>query len=232
MSVGGATNLASTVTVVGAGTFKSNVSVSGNINVAGNTSIGGTVTIAGGNVQAANAKVCASAFYGDGSNLSGIAGVPAGLVLPYAVSSAPSGYLLCNGQAVSRSTYSTLFAIVSSLYGNGDGSSTFNVPDLRGRFVAGWDAGTGVLTSVTASMIVGSTIGNTGGTQNVALTVAQMPAHVHTAYARGSGSDGESGLSEASSYETLTTVSTGSTGGTGSHSNIPPAIILNYIIKT
>ena len=232
LSVGGATNLASTVTVVGAGTFKSNVSVSGNINVAGNTSIGGTVTIAGGNVQAANAKVCASAFYGDGSNLSGIAGVPAGLVLPYAVSSAPSGYLLCNGQAVSRSTYSTLFAVVSSLYGNGDGSSTFNVPDLRGRFVAGWDAGTGVLTSVTASMIVGSTIGNTGGTQNVALTVAQMPAHVHTAYARGSGSDGESGLSEASTYETLTTVSTGSTGGTGSHSNIPPAIILNYIIKT
>ena len=231
----GAARFDSTVTVSGVGTFKGNVSVSGNINVAGNTSIGGTVTIAGANVQAANAKVCASAFYGDGSNLSGIAGVPAGLILPYAVSAAPSGYLLCNGQAVNRSTYSTLFAVVSSLYGNGDGSSTFNVPDMRGRFVAGWDAGTGVLTSVTASMIIGSTIGNTGGTQNVALTVAQMPAHVHTAWVSGSGEGNDAGtdnMGYGSDFDTLSTVSTGSTGGTGSHSNIPPAIILNYIIKT
>ena len=65
-SVSGATVLKSTVTVEGAGTFKSNVSVSGNVN------IGGTVTIAGTNVQAANAKVCASAFYGDGSNLTNV----------------------------------------------------------------------------------------------------------------------------------------------------------------
>ena len=229
VTVEGATNLASTVTVVGAGTFKSNVSVSGNMNIAGNTSIGGTVTIVGANVQAANAKVCASAFYGDGSNMTGL--LPSGVILPYGASASPTGFLLCNGQAVNRSTYSSLFAIVSSLYGNGDGSSTFNVPDLRGRFVAGWDAGTSVLTSVTANMVLGSSIANTGGAQAITLAVAQMPSHNHLVgsnqYSIGddAGNNLQSGTSVAS-------VSTTSTGGGGAHSNIPPTMILNYIIKT
>ena len=211
-------------------TVKGNVSVSGNMNIASNTSIGGTVTITGANVQAANAKVCASAFYGDGTNLTGA--MPTGAIIPYAVTAAPTGFVLCNGAALSRSTYSTLFAVVSSLYGDGDGSSTFNVPDLRGRFIGGWDAGTSVLTSVTVSMILGSSIANTGGTQAVSLTTAQMPAHAHeyrrynpdaTGGANGGGSTG--GLD-------TTSVTTGSTGSTGAHSNIPPTIILNYIIKT
>ena len=232
LSVGGATNLASTVTVVGAGTFKSNVSVSGNMNIAGNTSIGGTVTIVGANVQAANAKVCASAFYGDGTNLTGL--LPPGIVLPYGASASPTGYLLCNGAAVSRSTYSSLFAVVSSLYGNGDGSSTFNVPDLRGRFIAGWDVSataSSVLTSVTAGMVINTTMANTGGVQAVTLAVAQTPSHNHLVgsnqYSIGddAGNNLQSGTSVAS-------VSTTSTGGGGAHSNIPPTMILNYIIKT
>ena len=232
VTVEGATNLASTVTVVGAGTFKSNVSVSGNMNIAGNTSIGGTVTIVGANVQAANAKVCASAFYGDGTNLTGL--LPPGIVLPYGASASPTGYLLCNGAAVSRSTYSSLFAVVSSLYGNGDGSSTFNVPDLRGRFIAGWDVSataSSVLTSVTAGMVINTTMANTGGVQAVTLAVAQTPSHNHLVgsnqYSIGddAGNNLQSGTSVAS-------VSTTSTGGGGAHSNIPPTMILNYIIKT
>ena len=209
-------------------TVKGNVSVSGTMNIGGNTSIGGNVTISG-DVHVSS-KVCASAFYGDGTNLTGA--MPTGAIIPYAVTAAPTGFVLCNGAALSRSTYATLFAVVSSLYGNGDGSSTFNVPDLRGRFVAGWDAGTSVLTSVTVSMILGSSIANTGGTQAVSLTTAQMPAHAHeyrrynpdaTGGANGGGSTG--GLD-------TTSVTTGSTGSTGAHSNIPPTIILNYIIKT
>ena len=65
--------------------------------------------------------------------------VPSGTVLVTARSSAPTGYLLCDGAAVSRSTYSDLFSAISTTYGTGDGSSTFNVPDLRGRVVAGKD---------------------------------------------------------------------------------------------
>ena len=237
LSVAGATNFASTVTVVGAGTFKSAVSVSGNVNIAGNTSIGGTVTISGGNLAAPNAKVCASAYYGDGSNLTGA--MPTGAILPYGSSVAPSGYVLCNGTAYNRTgTYADLFGVIGVKYGVGDGSSTFNVPDTRGRFLAGWDAGTGVLTSVTVSMITGASIGNTGGTQAVALAIAQIPSHQHQMYVSGSGYDegsasGSSGLAvQENFWEESTTVSSGSTGGSGSHSNIPPSLIINYIIKT
>ena len=73
-----------------------------------------------------------------------VAGVPSGSVFCMAVVSIPTGYLECNGAAVSRSTYSTLFAIIGVNYGSGDGSSTFNVPDLRGEFVRGVDRGRGV----------------------------------------------------------------------------------------
>ena len=231
----GAARFDSTVTVSGAATFKSAVSVSGNVNIAGNTSIGGTVTISGGNLAAPNAKVCASAYYGDGSNLTGA--MPTGAILPYGSSVAPSGYVLCNGTAYNRTTYADLFGVIGVKYGVGDGSSTFNVPDTRGRFLAGWDAGTSVLTSVTVSMITGASIGNTGGTQAVALAVAQIPSHQHLAWISGSGDDegvqaNSSGLGLESNFAANSTVSTGSTGGGGSHSNIPPSLIINYIIKT
>jgi len=65
-------------------------------------------------------------------------GVPAGSIFSFASTTVPSGYLECNGAAVSRSTYATLFATISTTFGSGDGSSTFNLPDLRGQFVRGW----------------------------------------------------------------------------------------------
>lgn len=72
---------------------------------------------------------------------------PVGVIKEYAGSSAPSGYLECNGAAVSRVTYSTLFGVIGVTYGAGDGVTTFNLPDLRGVFVRGWDHGRGVDTS-------------------------------------------------------------------------------------
>lgn len=71
-------------------------------------------------------------------------GTPTGAVMPFAMSAAPSGWLECNGSAVSRSTYATLFAAISTTYGAGDGSTTFNLPDLRGEFIRGWDHARGV----------------------------------------------------------------------------------------
>lgn len=94
-----------------------------------------------------------------------VSGVPVGIILPDAGATPPDGFLSCNGSAVSRTTYATLFARVSTTYGIGDGSTTFNVPDLRGRFPLGKSAsGTG------------STLGGTGGTIDHNHSV---PAHYH-----------------------------------------------------
>ena len=78
------------------------------------------------------------------TQIDGIVTAPAGTVIQFAGSSAPSGYLKANGNAVSRSTYAALFAVIGTTYGTGDGSTTFNLPDLRGEFVRGWDDGRGV----------------------------------------------------------------------------------------
>ncbi len=85
--------------------------------------------------------------------------VPTGCVFCRAVASVPAGYLECNGAAVSRTTYSALFAVIGTQYGSGNGSSTFNIPDLRGEFVRGFDNGRGVDS--------GRSINNPQGSQNV-----------------------------------------------------------------
>jgi len=164
--------------------------------------------------------------------------MPTGAVLPYAGSSAPTGFLLCYGQAVSRSTYAALFTALDdgATYGTGDGSSTFNVPDLRGRVVAGQDdmggSSANRLTDQTGGLN-GDTLGDTGGSETHTLTTAQMPAHTHTVTAHENpGGTGDSNGSEGgdSSYDRSSTTS--STGGGGAHNNVQPTIILNYIIKT
>ena len=84
---------------------------------------------------------------GDGTDVSwaaGGSGVPEGTIIWHAANTPPSGYLKANGAAISRSTYATLFAVIGTTYGGGDGSSTFNVPDLRGEFARGWDDSRGI----------------------------------------------------------------------------------------
>jgi microcystin-dependent protein len=68
-----------------------------------------------------------------------VQGVPSGSVFWFAASAAPTGYLYCNGAAISRTTYAALFAIVGTTYGVGDGSTTFNLPELRGEFIRGYN---------------------------------------------------------------------------------------------
>ena len=87
-------------------------------------------------------------FLGDGSTAGGNAiaggGIAAGAVIAVGVSSIPTGYLKCNGAAVSRTTYSALFVELGTLYGVGNGTTTFNLPDLRGEFIRGWADNRGV----------------------------------------------------------------------------------------
>lgn len=121
---------------------------------------------------------------------SGIAGavgaLPAGAVIPYAGSTAPANWLLCAGQAVSRTTYKALFDVIGSTYGSGDGSTTFNLPDLRGRIPAGKDDMGGTAASRLTSTTITSgatTLGNNGGAQTHTLTSGEsgVPAHNHPA---------------------------------------------------
>jgi microcystin-dependent protein len=106
----------------------------------------------------------------------GFALLPVGIFFPYAGAAAPSGYLLCDGSAVSRTTYAALFATIGTAYGVGDGSTTFNVPDMKGRVPAGKEASA---TRLTATHFGGNStvLGATGGLEsnNVILT------HTHTA---------------------------------------------------
>ena len=113
---------------------------------------------------------------GGGGGAGGIGdGIPVGTVIDFAGSTNPSGYLTCDGTAISRSTYSDLFAAIGTTWGSGDGSTTFNLPDLRGRTAIG--SGTGTASDATAH-----SLGSSGGAETHTLTSAQsgVPGHVHS----------------------------------------------------
>ena len=90
---------------------------------------------------------------------------PAGIIMPFAGTVAPENYLFCDGSAVSRMTYATLFGVIGTTFGAGDGSTTFNVPDLSGRVPLG--------------VSQAHALGSTGGSETVTLTESELPAHVH-----------------------------------------------------
>lgn len=102
-----------------------------------------------------------------------------GIVNDFAGQTAPTGWLMCYGQAVSRTQYAALFAVIGTAYGAGDGSTTFNVPDARGRVIAGKDNMGGVAANRLTTPVAGSTLGAAGGAQSHTLTAGQMPAHAH-----------------------------------------------------
>jgi microcystin-dependent protein len=94
--------------------------------------------------------------------------LPAGIIVDYGGAAAPSGWTLCDGSAINRTTFATLFAVIGTAFGAGDGSTTFNVPDLRGRVAVGKNAGTF------------NVLGGTGGVETHSITAAEMPGHTHT----------------------------------------------------
>jgi microcystin-dependent protein len=112
-------------------------------------------------------------------------GMPTGAVIPYAGSAAPTGWLLCDGgsSGISRTTYAALFAVIGTTYGSGDGSTTFNVPDLRGRVPAGKDNMGGIaanLLSASVSGVAGATLGAKGGSQSLTSHNHTQNSHNHT----------------------------------------------------
>tara|TARA_R100001440_G_scaffold3926_2_gene9278 strand:- start:3724 stop:4395 length:672 start_codon:yes stop_codon:yes gene_type:complete len=119
-----------------------------------------------------------------------------GAIKPWTKATAPDGYLLCDGSAVSRSTFADLFAVISTTYGSGDGSTTFNVPDLQDKFPQGKSGTTNLATTGGANTVTVAVTNNqaatnatnqsvtvTGSISNTSLTTAQLASHSHTSSA-------------------------------------------------
>ena len=177
--------------------------------------------------------------------------IPTGASIPFFGSAAPSGWLLCYGQAVSRTTYAGLFAVIGTTYGVGDGSTTFNVPDLRGRVIAGKDDMGGAAASrLTSGTITGgaTTLGKVGGEEKHQLVKAEMPSydlsiidpgHTHPLpQTTGAGSGQALAVSQtpnvvsAATGNATTGITVHSDGSDTPHNNVQPTIIGNYIIRT
>ncbi|MDE2040723.1 MAG: tail fiber protein [Elusimicrobia bacterium] len=138
---------------------------------------------------------------------------PTGAVVLFAMSSAPSGFLACNGAAVSRSTYAALFAAIGTTFGSGDGSTTFNLPDLRGEFVRGWDNGRGI------------DAGRAFGSEQL----DAIGSHTHSITAGGGSSGPRSYISVDTDLSDPQPKTTGATGGSETR---PRNVALLYCIKT
>lgn len=166
----------------------------------------------------------------------GMTSFPVGTVLSYAGSTAPADWLLCGGQAVSRTTFAALFATISTTYGAGDGSTTFNLPDLRGRVAAGKDdmggSAAGRLTNSGTGNpgINGAALGAAGGVDRHTLTEAQLAPHTHQAGVSQGVSSGSVPAFTGGQFSPAS-LNTGSAGTGQAHPNAQPTIVLNHIIK-
>jgi len=182
----------------------------------------------------------------DGAYLTGIEGVNTGIVVPWGSASIPSGFLECNGQAVSTTTYAALFAVIGYTYGN-PGGGNFNVPDLTDRTVVNKSntkslAQTGGANTVTPT---GNIAGSTGSTT---LSSAQIPSHSHsiqTLVSCGCTGSPRTGLYNGGSNGNISSLGSTNTGSGQSHDHtlsanfsgsatsvLQPYLVLIYIIKT
>ncbi|AJI53465.1 tail fiber protein [Francisella philomiragia] len=138
--------------------------------------------------------------------VSNIQAIPVGTVLAFSSNTIPEGFLLCNGASISRVTYANLFNIIGGIHGSGDGSTTFNIPDLRGLFIRG----------------VGGNSAGLGAFQNMGIQ-----SHSHTYYVGGSALNGRVGINERWAVQPGSTM----TSASGGIETRPVNMAFNYIIK-
>jgi microcystin-dependent protein len=201
-------------------------------NTGGGISVAGNISSAG-NITASNLTISGTTNF-----------MPTGSLLMWPTAVAPTGFLICNGSAVSRSTYANLFAIVGTTFGSGNGSTTFNLPNYTDRM----PIGTGT---------IAANVGDTGGSQTTTLSTSNLPAHTHTTSvtdpghhhtSAGNGApngggagaaftgDGPNPSGNQPGHTTLDSttgisVSIGSTGSGTAATTISPFLGINFIIK-
>jgi len=162
-----------------------------------------------------------------------------GDVIPTARSAARGGTLLCYGQAVSRTAYAGLFAALGTTYGAGDGSTTFNLPDLRGRIAAGRDdMGGSAVGRLTGTTISGgaTTLGNAGGAQTESAsltgsTSGSLSVNIGGATALTSATGGPTTVAADHLHVGSADGTLSVSGSTASVTNVQPTLILNYLIR-
>lgn len=140
-----------------------------------------------------------------------------GMMMPWGGSAAPTNWLLCNGAAVSRTTYFRLFGAIGTAFGVGDGSTTFNVPNTMGRTIIGAGSGSG---------LTARTVGQSGGTETDTISIAQMPAHDHGG---ATGAATPTGTVNATTDTGVTAAAqdTATTSSTGSHTHSMDGVALD-----
>jgi microcystin-dependent protein len=151
-------------------------------------------------------------------------GTPVGNIEWRPVSSVPTGWLIANGQTVSRTTYASLFSVYGTTFGSGNGTTTFNVPDLQGRFLLGSSAG--------------HPVGEADGEENVTLTAAQLASHTHTPTPEKIEDTGSGDVAGPTLYggtlgsgPLYGSLAIGSAGGDEPHNNMPPFKSGLWLIK-
>jgi microcystin-dependent protein len=218
-------NLSSTSNRTSTSTATGALVLSGGAGIGGNLHVGGTIVTATMPTGTSNTAVATTAFVQTNS-------IPTGSLMMWPTASAPSGYLLCNGTAVSRTTYAALFAIIGTTFGVGDNSTTFNLPNYTNRL----PVGAGGLYAAAA----------TGGSKD-----SVVVSHTHTATVTDSGHNHQTGSTSVESGFTQggirTTGTSGSvtststtgisvgistTGSSGTDANMPPYLSIFFIIKT
>jgi microcystin-dependent protein len=179
----------------------------------------------------------------DGGNITGLVGISTGSVIPWADTSIPSGFLECNGSDVSRTTYASLFAIIGTTYGSGNGSTTFTLPDVQDKIVMGRSP-TKALASTGGANTVASAGNSSGNAGNTSISTPTMASHNHNP---GGNRHSGAGLAYSGSGSTMDNSPSGtsSSGGGGAHGHtintsftgtansvLQPYLTVIYIIKT
>jgi microcystin-dependent protein len=145
--------------------------------------------------------------------------LPPGIVSSYAGATAPPGWLLCDGQSVSKQTYPRLFSVIG--YTHGGAGDSFNLPNIKGR----------VVVHLNAADAEFDVLGETGGAKTHTLTTAEMPSHVHAEDIGVVGGGGADQTVAQVAQWLSSRQNTEPTGGGGAHNNLQPYIVLNSIIK-
>jgi microcystin-dependent protein len=211
-------NLSSTSNRTSVSTTTGALVLSGGAGVAGNLHVGGTIVTPTMPTGTSNTAVATTAFVQNNS-------IPSGGLMMWPTASAPAGYLLCNGTAVSRTTYAALFAVIGTTFGVGDNSTTFNLPNYVNRVPVG--AGGLYAAAATGGSKDAIVVSHTHTASGTFVTGVSTGTTIVDASVEGAFANPITSLTTSTGSATIA-----SAGASGTDANLPPYLAIYYIIKT